>query len=164
MQGESLIFSGLKLPSKLSRAVNSVSTTVQVLIAEIIMHAEGLNDRDRSEAGKLDYAMRNQRATELLEKQLQDFLCSRKLKPEDAAIAMAASVGHSTREIADFFDMSQLYAMRRLCAIRKQAADYKRRRDRVKDIAQLCFAFFRSPEPTQDQTDVVEIFSEAQNR
>lgn len=156
-----MMFAGTKLPSKLQRAVSNLSTTVQVLLSEIVLAVEGLDDRARSEAGKIDYAHKNKRATQLREQQLTDFLNARRIGSEDAAIAVSASAGRSTREIAEFLGIDQLYAMRRLCAVRKQAAVYKEKRQRIRETVQLCFSFFRATPPTQDEADVLEVFAEA---
>lgn len=157
-----MIFAGIKLPRKLARHVGNLSATIQVLLTELVLAVEGQEDRARSEAGKLDYAMRNKRATEKLERELQAYLAATKLPTEDAAIGLAASVGRSTGEIAEFFEIEQMYAMRRLCAIRKRAASFKPRRSRVRQMVQLCFAFLAEPE--EAAAEVFEVFADAARR
>lgn len=141
-----MIFSSLKLPAKLQRAATNLSATVQTLLTEIILYAEGFDDRARSEGGKLDYAMRNKRATALLSEQLKTLLTDD--SADDVAIGVASLAGRSTKEIAEFLGLQQHYVMRRLCAIRKVAAKTKPAEEE---------------KPKYDAT-ILELFAEAQRK
>ncbi len=142
-----MIFAGLKLPAKLQRHVANLSATVQVLLAECILYAEGVEDRARTEGGKLDYALKSKKETSLLAEQLKQFLLVSQ-SSDELAIATAASNGKSTRQIADFLGFEQRYVDRTLLKVRREAAKAWRRE--------------QAPEATGDGATILEMFADAQ--
>lgn len=153
----------MKIPKPLERKLHTLSVTVQELVCNIVLAIEGLEaEPQRKAQTEYETADSTKKATRLLNEQLKGFIEGRRIDPEDAAIAFAAISGRSTREVAEFFSMNQLYAMRRLCALRKQAAGWKpsKRRRMIANVVQLAFSFML--DPSEDDIHVLEIFSEAQ--
>lgn len=144
-----MIFAGLKLPRKLQRHVANLSSTVQVLLSEVILYAEGLEaEANLSTGAKLKSVMKAKKSTELIAEQLTSAIGE---TAEDMAIAVAAAAGRSTKEIAEFLSFEQAFVMRRLCAIRKTAEkEWKHRQE--------------EPRAKGDGAIVLEIFAEAQRR
>lgn len=161
-----MIFAGIKLPRRLQRHVANLSSTVQVLLSEIVLAVEGYGDPEMRKADtEFKWAdLKGKKDATKINAQLQQYVDYNKLKPEDAAIASAALAGRSTAEVAEFFGINQMYAMRRLCSLRKQADKFKPivRRERIRSMVQLCFRFVMDPEA--DDAEVLEEFAEAARR
>lgn len=139
-----------KLPRQLRRHFANLSTTIQVLIGEIVLSVEGLHaEANRKAQTELEAALRNKKATAQIADKIQAFLGE--TVADDVAITVAANAGRSTREIADFYGMEQRYVMRRLCAVRKGVAKWPG----------------KPHEPHEDMNEggeVLELFAEAQRR
>lgn len=142
------MFEALKLPRRLQRHVANLSATVQVLLSEVILYAEGLElDANRRAGTEFVTATKTKKPKEWLNEQLSAFLDAN--KADDIAIAFCAGSGRSTRQIANFLGLEQQYVKRRLFAIRKLAEQH-------------C-----PPAPEDEKrpdATVIEIFAEAQRR
>ncbi len=140
-----MIFGGLKLPAKLQRHVANLSSTVQVLLAEVILYAEGLEaEANISTGGKLKSVMKAKKSTELLASQLE---CLVGEATDDIAIATAAAAGRSTKQIADFFGFERDHVRRRL-------------RD-VRALAEKAWDTRPAEEPRKDTGSILELFAES---
>lgn len=153
----------MKLPKQLQRAVSTVSATVQQLIYEVALWAQGLPaEANRKARTEYEDAAANQRPTEQLAQRLDAFLRFQatltrregQLNPTDCAIAAAASSGRNTREIADFMGFEQTYVRNRLHKVHERAREWAAQQPN------------EEPEPgeTSDVSEVLDIFAEAQGR
>lgn len=143
------MFDGIKLPRKLQRHVANLSTTVQVLLSELVLYVEGhQHGQMRKAETEYKWALETgKKHAALLADQLQGFVGNRKC--DDVAIAVAASAGRSTGEIADFLGMEQEYVMRRLREIRRMAAKGQKAQHEAEQ---------------NDDATVLELFVEAQRK
>ncbi len=145
-----MIFAGLKLPRRLQRHVANLSSTVQVLLSEVILYAEGFEaEANLSTGAELKSVMKAKKSTELLAEQMKELVSDS--SADDVAIAVCAAAGRTTREIADFLALEQAYVMRRLCSIRKIAEKAWQKRP-------------AEPEARGIGATVLELFAEAQRR
>ncbi len=151
------------LPRSLRRHFVNLSSTIQVLIGEIVLAVEGMDaEPNRKAETEYEDASRNKRATEQLAEQLRGFLEHERLDPTDSAIAVAASQGHTTREMSEFFGFKQAFVMRRLCAVMKRVNDKRRSQER-EAAAQLQMSMFDG-RGQGVHPDVIGLFAEAQRR
>jgi len=120
------MFEAFRLPRDLQRCVNNLSATVQVLLSEIVLHAEGLGRQQmRMASTEYEWALKTgKKYAEKIASDLDGLILKRgKRKADDVAIAVAAAAGRSTSEIAEFFGFERHYIELRLNRIRKTAAN-----------------------------------------